>query len=155
VEVGPSEVGPRGLVAATDVVADARRRDMTLVGDAAADRLRVARVMVGAEHAELGVARLHASLELVEAALVDVAEGLDLHRRSPFMVVGRARGRIRTAVSTRCRRAPRLSATVSCETLERIRTSARGVEARCSVQAELRGHGEGAAKRPLSGESPI
>ena len=59
------QLRPRGLVAAADVVADARRRDVALVGDAAADRLAVARVVVGAEHAELGVAGLHAPLELL------------------------------------------------------------------------------------------
>ena len=35
--------------------------------------------MVGAEDAELGVAGLHAALELLEAALVHVAERLDVH----------------------------------------------------------------------------
>ncbi len=35
--------------------------------------------MVGAEDAELGVARAHAALELLEAALVDRPERLDLH----------------------------------------------------------------------------
>src|SRR5262249_48623856 len=42
-----------------------------------ADGLAVARVMVGAEDAEVGVAGRHAALELLEAARVDVAEGLD------------------------------------------------------------------------------
>ncbi len=87
VEVGPRQVRASGLVAAADVVADTRRGHVALVGDAAADRLAVARVMVGAEHAEVGVARLHASLELLEAPLVDGAKGLDLHRASPFIVV--------------------------------------------------------------------
>ena len=81
VEVAAREVGAHRLVAAADVVADARRRDVALVGDAAADRLAVARVMVGAEHAEVGVAGLHAALELLEAALVDRAERLDLAHR--------------------------------------------------------------------------
>src|SRR5947207_2923647 len=36
-------------------------------------------MVVGAEDAELGVARAHAALELGEAPLVDWAEGLDLH----------------------------------------------------------------------------
>ena len=84
VEVGARQVGACRLVATADVVADARRRHVPLVGDAAADRLRVTRVMVGAEHAELGVARLHASLELLQAPLVDVAECLDLHLVPPF-----------------------------------------------------------------------
>ena len=79
VEIGARELGASRLVAAADVVADAGRRDVSLVGDAAADRLRVARVMVGAEDAERGVACLHAALELLEAALVDVAERLDVH----------------------------------------------------------------------------
>ena len=61
----PRQLRASGLVAAADVVADARRRHVALVGDAAADRLAVARVMVGAEHAELGVAGLHAALELL------------------------------------------------------------------------------------------
>ena len=78
---GVSSVCDR-LVAAADVVADAGRRDVALVGDAAADRLAVARVVVGAEHAELGVAGRHAALELLEAARVDVAEGLDRAHRS-------------------------------------------------------------------------
>ena len=47
-----------GLVAAADVIAHTRRRDVALVGDRAADRLAVARVMVGAQHAVVGVARV-------------------------------------------------------------------------------------------------
>ena len=62
VEVGLRQLRLHGLVAAADVVADTRGRDVALVGDAAADRLAVARVMVGAEDAERGVARLHAAL---------------------------------------------------------------------------------------------
>src|SRR5262249_6101007 len=54
-------------------------------------RLAVARVMVGAEHAEVCVAGRHAALELLEAARVDVTEGLD--RAHSFLlrviVVGR------------------------------------------------------------------
>src|SRR5918999_4300004 len=64
---------------AADVEPNARRRDVALVRDAAADRLRVARVVVGAEDAVLGFARLHAALQLLEAALVDGAERLDVH----------------------------------------------------------------------------
>ena len=85
VEVGARELCPGGLVAAADVVADTRRRHVALVGDPAADRLAVARVVVGAEHAELGVTGGHAALELLEAARVDIAEGLDrAHRLPPF-----------------------------------------------------------------------
>src|SRR5207237_6459987 len=77
VEVVARQLRPRRLVAAADVVADARRRDVALVGDAAADRLAVAGVVVGTEDAELGVAGLHAPLQLVEASLVDGSERLD------------------------------------------------------------------------------
>jgi hypothetical protein len=83
-DVGPGQVGPGRLVPASDVIPDARRRDIALVGDAASDRLAVARVMVGAEHAVVGVARVHAPLELREAALVDRPEGLDGAHGPPF-----------------------------------------------------------------------
>jgi hypothetical protein len=46
--------------------------------------------MIGAEDAELGVARLHAALELLQASLVHCAEGLDLHRSSTIHDVFRA-----------------------------------------------------------------
>jgi hypothetical protein len=65
IEVGLGEIGARSLVPAPDIVADTRRGHIALVRDAASDRLRVARVMVGAENAELGVTRLHAALELL------------------------------------------------------------------------------------------
>ena len=85
VEVGARQVGLRRLVAAADVVADTRRRDVALVGDAAADRLGVARVVVGAQHAELGVARRHAALQLREAALRPRGRSLDrAHSLHPF-----------------------------------------------------------------------
>jgi hypothetical protein len=79
VEVCAGQLGARGLVPAADVVADAGGGDVALVGHRAADRLGVAGVMVGAEYAELGVARLHAALELLEAAPVDGSERRDLH----------------------------------------------------------------------------
>lgn len=50
---------------------------------------------------------------------------------------GQDTGRTRTAAVALCRRVPRRSATVSREAPERSRTSAPGVEARCS-SAELR-----------------
>ena len=102
-----------GLVAAADVVADARRRHVALVGDATADRLAVAGVVVGAEHAELGVAGRHAPLELLQAPLVDGAERLD---RAHRFLLSFCRERHRADSNRRsalCRRAPRRSATVS------------------------------------------
>jgi hypothetical protein len=81
VEIGARQLRAHRLVAGPDVVADAGRRDVTLVRDAAADRLAAARVVVGAEDAEVRVARGHAALELLEAAPVHGAEGLDRARR--------------------------------------------------------------------------
>src|SRR5207247_3506364 len=85
---------------ATDVVADSGRRDVTLVSDAAADRLAVARMVVCAENAERGVARLHAPLELLQAALVDRTERLDrAHRPLSYFSSARRNWADRTAVS--------------------------------------------------------
>ncbi len=47
---------------------------------AAADRLAVAGVMIGAQDAVLGIPGRHASLQLREAPLIDGAEGLYRHR---------------------------------------------------------------------------
>jgi hypothetical protein len=44
-------------------------------------------VVIGAEHAELRVARVHAALQLREAAVVDRAEGLDRAQRSLLSIV--------------------------------------------------------------------
>ena len=89
------------LLPHADVVADAGRRDETLVRDAAADRLAVARVVVGAEDAEVRVTGIHAALELREATCVHVPECLDrAHRLTPFHCWrSRDTGRSRTAVA--------------------------------------------------------
>jgi len=60
----------------------ARRGHVALVGDRAADRLAVARVMVGAQHAVVCVASFHAALQLLQAALIDWTKRLDVHRCS-------------------------------------------------------------------------
>ena len=140
VKVDAGQRGAGGLVAASDVVADTRGRDVALVGDRAADWLAVAGVVVGAEHAVLGVAGVHAALELLEAPLVDVAERLDVHCSNPplWLSFRQDTGRIRTAVDALCRRALHHSATVSWRAPERSRTSASGFEARRS-SSELRG----------------
>ena len=64
-------------VAAGDVEADAADRDVVLVGDHAADRLRVAEMAVGAEHAADHAAVLHAARHLLLGALVVLAENFD------------------------------------------------------------------------------
>jgi len=78
IEVGARQLRLDRLVAAADVVANARRRDVPLVGNRAANRLAVAGVVVGAQDTELSVAGRDTALELLEAARVDVAERLDL-----------------------------------------------------------------------------
>ena len=83
-EVGAGQLGLDGLVAAPNVKSHAGRRDVPLVGNRSADRLAVARVVVGAQDAVLGVTGGHTSLELVEAALVDPAECLDVHQSYSF-----------------------------------------------------------------------
>ena len=130
-DFGRLQIRPHGLVAAPDVVADARRRDVPLVGDAAADRLAVARVVVGAEDAELRVAGRHAPLQLLEAPLIDAAERLDpTHGRLPVLSrtkaeAGRRRGptsavpqRVRSSRRagrrSRCARRSRCPSSSSC-----------------------------------------
>ena len=87
-EIAARELRLHRLVAAADVVSHAGRGQVALVGDRAADRLAVARVMIGAQHAELGIARGHAALELLEAARVHVTEGLDRpHSLAPLQLL--------------------------------------------------------------------
>src|SRR5262249_18431612 len=64
------EVHTARHVAAADIEADARDRHMLLVGDHAADRLRIAEVAVGAEHAARNAADAHAAPHLLDGALV-------------------------------------------------------------------------------------
>jgi hypothetical protein len=80
----PDAVGDRLLrhvelhrhVAAGDVEADPADRDVLLVGDHAADRLRIAEMSVGTEHAADHAAVLHAAHHLLLGALVMLAENL-------------------------------------------------------------------------------
>jgi hypothetical protein len=51
---------------------------MLVIGDHAADRLRIAEVAVGAEHAAHDAAILHAARHLLPGALVVRSEDLDL-----------------------------------------------------------------------------
>ena len=51
---------------------------MILVGDDAADRLRVAEVAVGAQHAAHHAADAHAAPHLLDGALVVLAEDLQV-----------------------------------------------------------------------------
>src|SRR5215470_16808107 len=72
------EVDPRRHVAAADVEADARDRDMLLVGDDAADRLRIAEMAVSAEHAARNAADAHAAPHLLDGALVMLTVNLQV-----------------------------------------------------------------------------
>ena len=71
------EVDARRHVAAADVEADAGDRHMVFVGDHAADRLRIAEVAVGAQHAAGHAADAHAAPHLRDGALVMVAVDLE------------------------------------------------------------------------------
>ena len=64
-------------VAAADVEADAGDADLLLVGDHAADRLRIAEMAVGADHAGDDVADRHAIAHLRDRRVVVLAEHLE------------------------------------------------------------------------------
>ena len=92
---GERRVQPHGHVAAADVEADAGDADLALVGDHAADRLRVAEVTVGADHAGHHVADAHAVAHLAQRRCVVGAEYHQrrvLRRRRPA-AAARRRGR--------------------------------------------------------------
>src|SRR5437762_2713510 len=65
-------------VAAGDVEADAAHRDVLVIGDHAADRLGIAEVAVGAQHAAHDAAVLHTARHLLLGALVMRPENLHL-----------------------------------------------------------------------------
>src|SRR6185437_17147620 len=69
-------VEPRRHVAAADVEADARDADLALIGDDAADRLRIAEMTVGADHAGDDIAHRHAVFHLRHGGVVVPAEYL-------------------------------------------------------------------------------
>jgi hypothetical protein len=64
-------------VAAADIEADAADRDVLLIGDHATDRLRIAEVAVGAEHAAGDTADRHATSHLLDRVIVVVSEHLE------------------------------------------------------------------------------
>ncbi len=72
-DLGELDVEARGHVAATDVEADAGDTDLFVVGDDAADRLGVAEMPIGADHAVLDVADLHAVAHLLDRAGLVIA----------------------------------------------------------------------------------
>ena len=88
-DVGAHHVGLGGEVAATDVEADAGNRNVTLIGDHPADRLGVAEVAVGAQHAGNGAADAHAPPHLSDGLVVVLAEDLQVaHDTSPIVRFG-------------------------------------------------------------------
>jgi len=76
-EIGCAERRPHREVAARDVVADARRRDVVAIADHAADRHRVAEMSVGAEHRRCAGLRGGAALQLLDGRRVVPPENLD------------------------------------------------------------------------------
>ncbi len=75
-DVIEAHVEPGGHVAATDVEADAGDRDLLLIGDHATDRLGVAEMAVGADHAGHDIADRHAVTHLLDGRRVVLAEHL-------------------------------------------------------------------------------
>ena len=71
---GERRVEPNGHVAATDVESDTGDTDLLLVGDHTADRLGVAEMAVGADHAGHDAADAHAIAHLRDRGFVVVAE---------------------------------------------------------------------------------
>ena len=95
---GVRRVQPHRHVAAADVEADAGNADLLLVGDHAADRLRIAEMTVRADHAGDDVADRHAVAHLRNRGLVVLAENLEravLEFRGLRRSRGDARGGVR------------------------------------------------------------
>ncbi len=100
--VGDRRVGcvePHGHVAAADIEAHPRDADLLLVGDDAADRLGVAEVAVGADHAGDDVADGHRVAHLRQRAFVVIAEHLE-RRVLEFGRLGRQGGRGRSGLGS-------------------------------------------------------
>ncbi|CCE07269.1 hypothetical protein BRAS3843_2020030 [Bradyrhizobium sp. STM 3843] len=76
-----------GHVAAADVEADAGDADLLLIGDHAADRLGIAEMAVGADHAGHGVADRHAIAHLRKRRVLVLAE----HLQRAVLILGRLR----------------------------------------------------------------
>ena len=121
-------------VAAADVEADAGDADLALVGDDAADRLGVAQVTVGADHAGHGIADRHAVAHLGDRRGIVIADHgertVPILRRLRPKVDDRRRGLLRLArVQLRARRvaegAPRGHAAFAA----RLRHAAVGIDA--------------------------
>src|SRR6185436_13716273 len=98
VEVRGGEIRSHRAVAARDVVADARGHDDRLRGEDAADRHRIALVVVGAEHAaRLVAARVEAAIDL-RARI-----GLDGSERDELVGGGHNKGGLHDRVRNRVR----------------------------------------------------
>jgi hypothetical protein len=75
-DLAERRVEAHGHVAAADVEADTGDADLLLIGDHAADRLRIAEMPVGANHAGDGIADRHAIAHLRDRRVIVLAEDL-------------------------------------------------------------------------------
>src|SRR5580698_5294269 len=80
---GVRRIETNGHVAAAGIEADAGNADLLFIGDNATDRLRTAKVAVGADDAGNRVADRHAVLHLRNRGLVMLAK--DLERTIPVL----------------------------------------------------------------------
>jgi hypothetical protein len=84
IDVGRPERCLHGAIAAADVVADTRGHHDLIGRHHAANRHRIALVMIGAQHAAAGLARrVEATLELLERGRLNLAKGDELVLRHP------------------------------------------------------------------------
>ncbi len=74
-------------VAAADVESDAADGDMLLIGDDAADRLRIAEMPVGTQHRTGHTADGHAALHLRDGLVVMLAKNLDVAHFEPPVLI--------------------------------------------------------------------
>ena len=74
---GERRIEPHRHVAAADVEADPGNADLLLIGDDAADRLRIAEVSVRTDHTSHDVADCHAIAHLSDRCFVVLAEHLE------------------------------------------------------------------------------
>src|SRR5438874_4674716 len=79
----PFQIRPDGKVAAGYIEPDAAQRNFILVGNHAADRLRITLMSIGAKHTALSTGR-DARLDLLDRRFVMLTEdlGLGFHRSS-------------------------------------------------------------------------
>ena len=86
-DIGVARIEPDGHVATRDVEADTADGNVLLVGDHAADRMRVAQMAIGAQNALHGAADRHAALHLRERLGLVLPVDLDVAHEALLFVL--------------------------------------------------------------------